>query len=100
MSKLTLIKKDAKATIEVGTGLLECLQKLILFLVNDKTQEQLKSFEEQSQKHSSIQDKYDEEWMDHLKIVTALAAIIEKQFVDLKLTEEIDIPDDDTELLS
>ena len=100
MSKITLIKKDAKATIEVGTGLLECLQKLIIFLAVDKTKEELESFQQQSEKHKSIQDKYDAEWMDHLKIITTLAAIIEKQFVDQKQVEEVDVPDIDEELLS
>lgn len=96
-----MIKKDAKATIEVGTGLLECLQKLIIFLAADKTEEELNSFRQQSEKHTSIKDKYDTEWMDHLKIITTLAALIEKKFVDEKQTEEIEIPDadDDTTLV-
>jgi hypothetical protein len=90
MNKVTMIKKDAKATIEVGTGLLECLQKLIIYLASDKSEEELKSFKEQSDQHKSIQDKYDTEWMDHLKIVTTLAAYIEKQFVDSKQIEVIE----------
>jgi aromatic ring-opening dioxygenase catalytic subunit (LigB family) len=95
MNKVTLIKKDAKASIEVGTGLLECLQKLLIFLVNGKTEQELESFKQQSQKHTSIQDKYDEEWMDHFKIITTLAAAIEKKFLDQNQVEEVEIPDDD-----
>ena len=95
MSKITLIKKDAKTSIEVGTGLLECLQKLLIFLVNGKTEQEIESFKQQSEKHTSIKDKYDEEWMDHFKIISTLAASIEKKFVDEKQTEELDIPNDD-----
>ena len=44
MSKITMIKKDAIISIKISSGFLQMLQRTMMFIVTDKTEEDLENF--------------------------------------------------------
>lgn len=88
---MKVIKKEATTTITIGTGILECLQKLLAYLLQNRSSEEVSLYTSEVEKHKSIQDKCSEEWMDHVKILSVMIATIEKQMIDENKVEEVDI---------
>ncbi len=93
MSKIALIKKDAITSINVGTGFLSSLQKLLMFILENKTEEEINNYTNELSLHKSMTDQFSETWMDHLKVVSVLISTIEKQMIDEGKIEEKEIED-------
>lgn len=96
MSKVTLIKQDATTSISVGTGFISSLQKLLAFLLENKTEEEIKNYTSELLLHKTMLDQFSEPWMDHVKLISVTISTIEKKMIDEGKTEEKEIEDDET----
>jgi hypothetical protein len=80
MEKVKMIKKDAIIQIGIGTGYLQQLQKLILFLVKDLKEEQLDDYKKQVEIKTKDNDyEFTEEWMNGLTTISILLRDIENK---------------------
>ena len=86
MSKITLIKKDAIVKIEIGTGFLQRLQKLMLDMASEITPEQLEEYK----KLSENKQPFTEDWKEHLTTITILLKEIEQKAIEQGCTFEED----------
>lgn len=78
MSKVKMIKKDAKINIEIGTGFLQKLQKLMMYVVADLKEEDVKRYSEESKSYDAAVG-FSEEWMEHLTTISILIKEIEEK---------------------
>lgn len=78
MSKVKMIKKDAKINIEIGTGFLQKLQKLMMYVVADLKEEDVKRYSEESKTYDAAVG-FSEDWMEHLTTVSILIKEIEEK---------------------
>jgi hypothetical protein len=69
-----MIKKDAVINIQIGTGFLQNLQKLLFYIAADLTQEQLDEYKRQAE----AQQDFTEDWMTHITTISVLIREIEK----------------------
>jgi hypothetical protein len=92
--KLTYIgiKKDTTFPITVGGNTLINLQKLLLFLIADKSEEEIKIAQEKI-----MQQKYDEEWYEHVAFISFMINAMETEAHKLGLTVEEDLSDPNLE---
>jgi len=80
MDKVKMIKKDAIIQVGIGTGFLQQIQKLILFLVKDLKQEQLDDYKKQAEiKTKDNTYEFTEEWMNALTTLSILLRDVEKK---------------------
>jgi hypothetical protein len=93
MQKVTVIKKDATTDITIGTGFLGALQKLLYFILADKTEEELSKYKEEVEKHKTVQETCSQEWMDHVKVLSVFISSVEKKMIDENKTEEKEMLD-------
>ena len=68
MDKIKMIKPDAIIDIKIGTGFLQQIQHLLMFLAKDLKPEQL----EQYKKEADEKITFTEEWMSHVTTVSIL----------------------------
>lgn len=87
-NNVKMIKSDAIVTIEIGTGFLQKIQKIFLYLAKDITPEQLALYKELSEK----KEPFTEEWMDHLMTITILLKEIEDKAVEQGWTYDGELP--------
>lgn len=87
-NNVKMIKSDAIVTIEIGTGFLQKIQKIFLYLAKDITSEQLALYKELSEK----KEPFTEEWMDHLMTITILLKEIEDKAVEQGWTYDGELP--------
>lgn len=73
MAQYVGIKTDTTFPIIVGGNTLVNFQKLLLFLLSDKTEEQIMEAIQKIQ-----QSQFDEEWYEHYAFVAFMIAHIEK----------------------
>lgn len=73
MDKIKMIKPDAIIDIKIGTGFLQQIQHLLMFLAKDLKPEQL----EQYKKEADEKITFTEEWMSHVTTVSILLKEIE-----------------------
>lgn len=73
MSTIKMIKPDAVIEIKIGTGFLQKLQNVTLFLTRDLTPEQLESYKNEA----NANDGFSEEWMDHVTTMGVLLKELE-----------------------
>lgn len=82
-SGIPVLKKDAMVPIELGTGYIKRLYELSMFLIADKTPEQLGALNNAVQ-----QDTADSElWMKHYVTVVSLLKGIEESAVSKNLVD-------------
>lgn len=62
MSTVKMLKKDALIPITVGSGFFQKLQSVLLYLTEERTDEELNLFKTLSEKG----EEFPEPWMDHL----------------------------------
>jgi len=80
MDKVKMIKKDAIIQIGIGTGFLQQIQKVILFLVKDLKQEQLDEYKKQAELKSKDNTyEFTEEWMVALTNLSFLLRDVEQK---------------------
>lgn len=80
MDKVKMIKKDAIVQVGIGTGFLQQIQKVILFLAKDLKQEQLDDYKKQLEIKAKENDhQFTEEWMDALTTLSILLRDVEEK---------------------
>lgn len=90
-SGIPVLRKDSMVPIELGTGYIKRLYELSMFLIADKTSEQLDALET-----AMKEDTTDNElWMKHYVTVVSLIKGVEesaiaKNLVDYKQPSELD----------
>jgi hypothetical protein len=85
MEKMKVFKSDAVVHLPIGTAFYLKLKDLLVFLMEDKTDEQIKEFE------TAIVEKKEitEDWMAHLfTVVLLIRALEDKAEVDGFLEEK------------
>ena len=70
-----MIKPDAIIDIKIGTGFLQQIQHLLIFLAKDLKPEQL----EQYKKEAEEKIPFTEEWMTHITTISILLKEIEEK---------------------
>ena len=73
MSTVKMIKKDAIISIQIGTGFLQKLQKMLMFVTLDVTKEDLDLYTEITKEGK----EFTEDWMEHLTTLSVLIKEIE-----------------------
>lgn len=87
MATFTSIKADSTFEIVVGGNTLINLQKLLLYVLSDKTEEEIQqAFEKISKK------QFDEEWLEHYAFLAYMIQYIERTAHDkgLAIQENLD----------
>lgn len=75
------IPKDAQIPIQIGSAFLQRLQKLLLFILEDKTDEDLAELT----KHVTNQTIPEDSWMYHYQTLQILILTIEQTAIDKNL---------------
>jgi len=73
--KIKTISHDAIVKIEIGTGFLEKLQKVFLYLATNINQEQLDKYK----KEAENKQEFSEDWMHHITTISILLKEIEEK---------------------
>ena len=87
MSKTRVLKKDAIINVEIGTGFVEKLQQLYIYMIMNLKKEDLEKY----QKLIADQKAFDEDWMEHLTTVGVLLNEITNQAEKQGQTYEQDV---------
>lgn len=87
MEKMKGLKKDAVVLLPIGTSFYIKLKELLVFLAEDKTEDQIKDFEVAISEKKEI----NEEWMAHLFTVVLLVRAIEDKAEETGLIEDVEI---------
>lgn len=77
-----MIRKDAIIPIEIGAGFYARLQQLLAFMVEDKTEEQIKEMQQALNSNAVNVDS----WHYHYNTTLSLCQALDKQAQELKLT--------------
>ena len=88
-----MIKKDARIKVEIGTGFLQKLQSLMIFIVTDLKEEDIKRYSEESKNYDEAVG-FSENWMEHLATISMLIKDIEEKAETQGAVYEKDITDD------
>lgn len=86
MDTIKLIKPEAIIDIKVGTGFLQRIQHVLIFLAKDLTPEQLAQYK----KESDEKIPFTEEWMDHVTTLSTLLKEIETKADEQGFSYEVD----------
>lgn len=91
MEKMKVLKNDAVVLLPIGTAFYIKLKELLVYLAEDKTDEQIKEFEVAINEKKEIT----EDWMAHLfTVVLLIRALEDKAETDGQLEEkEITLPE-------
>lgn len=89
MSLVKMIKPDAIVSIEIGAIFMQKIQKLLLYLVNDISQEKLQKYKELIEKNET----FTEDWMEHITTISILLKEIETKAIEQNLAFDKDIND-------
>ena len=92
MDKIKMIKPDAIIDIQIGTGFLQQIQHLLMFLAKDLKPDQL----EQYKKEADEKIPFTEEWMTHVTTVSILLKEIETKADEQGFSYEADVPETPT----
>jgi hypothetical protein len=87
MEKMKGLKSDAIVNLPIGSSFYVKLKELLVFLAEDKTDDQIKEFE------TAINEKKEitEEWMAHLFTVVLLVRAIEDKAEETGLLTDVDV---------
>jgi hypothetical protein len=91
MATYTAIKRDATFPITVGGNTLINLQKLLLFILADKSEEEMKTARDKI-----LKQEYEEDWYEHVAFLSLMINIIEKTAHEKGLTIEENLDEDPT----
>jgi hypothetical protein len=87
--KVKLIKHDAIIDIKIGTGFLQKLQQMLVFMTADLSPEDLELYRKLNEENNG----FTEPWMDHLTTLSVLLKEIETKAEEQGFTYEGDIED-------
>ena len=96
MSKVTMIKNDAVITISVGSAFLQKVQKVLVQLISDKSEEEIEDYKKAIQ--DTTLDELPEPWMENLLVIITLLRTIETEAVSSGHTYQKDVDDEDINL--
>ncbi len=88
-----MIKNDAVVTVSIGSAYLKRVQKLMVQLISDRTDEEIEEFKKLIQDPKL--EELPEPWMENLLIVNTLLRSIETEAINSGQTYEKDIDDID-----
>lgn len=88
MAKYISIKRDTVFNIQVGGNTLVNLQKLLLYVLADKTQEEIELAQQKIAKQ-----EWDEDWYEHVAFLSLMIRNIETTAHDQGLTVEEELTD-------
>lgn len=88
MATYTAIKRDTTFPITVGGNTLINLQKLLLYVLADKTEEEIQAAYE-----SIIKQEYPEDWYEHYAFLAIMIKQIEQTAVDQGLAVQEELSD-------
>ncbi len=88
-----MIKNDAVVTISIGSAFLKRVQKVMVQLISDRTDEEIEEFKKLIQ--DVTLEELPEPWMENLLIVNTLLRSIEQQAIASGQTYEKDVDDID-----
>lgn len=91
MATFTTIDRNSTFPITVGGNTLVHLQKLVLFIVADKTPEELALAGDKIRAQ-----QWDEDWYEHLAFLSTLIVQMEAEARDRNLLIQEELKDDDT----
>ena len=89
MSKVTMINTDAKVNLTFGSGFIQKLQQLTLWIATNKSEEELENFKKLVESNSPLE----EDWMNHLHTMSILINEVERVATESGQTYEQDAQD-------
>ena len=87
MSGIKFIKQNAVIDLKLGSGFIDRIQKLFLYLVNELTKEQLEEYKKLVDQNLPLT----EEWMENIATLTTLLKEIEKKADEQGFTYETEL---------
>jgi hypothetical protein len=87
MSNIKMIKKDAAIQITIGSGFMQKIQAVVLYLVSDRTDEELAEF----QRQAVAKEELTLDWMEHLSTMMLLMNEIETKAEEQGFTYDADV---------
>lgn len=87
MPKVKMIKSDALIDIQIGTGFMQKLQQLLLFITKDVDVDEIKAYKD----IVDAKIPFTEEWMEHLTVVSVLLKELEEKAEEQGFIYEDDI---------
>jgi hypothetical protein len=88
MDTIKMIKPEAIIDIKIGTGFLQQIQHVLMFLAKDLKPEEL----EQYKKEAEEKIPFTQEWMSHITTISVLLKEIETKAEEQGFTYEADVP--------
>jgi hypothetical protein len=79
MSNIKMIKKDATIQVTIGSGFMQKIQAIVLYMVSERTDEELAEF----QRQAVAKEELTLDWMEHLSTMMLLMSEIETKAEEL-----------------
>lgn len=92
MSNIKMIKKDATIQVTVGSGFMQKIQAVVLYMVSERTDEELAEF----QRQAVAKEELTLDWMEHLSTMMLLMNEIETKAEEQGFTYDADITELDS----
>jgi hypothetical protein len=89
MATIKMLKKDALIPIQIGAGFVQKIQSVLLALVNDRTEQELETY----QKHLEQQEDFSEPWMENIHLLVVLISELDKSSQANNLTVDRTVDD-------
>ena len=92
MSNIKMIKKDATIQVTIGSGFMQKIQAVVLYMVSERTDEELAEF----QRQAVAKEELTLDWMEHLSTMMLLMNEIETKAEEQGFTYDADITELDS----
>lgn len=79
MDKIKMIKKNAIIDVKIGTGFIQKLQQLLIYIASELTPEQLEQYKKETADFKDISHEFSEPWMNSLTTISILLRDIESE---------------------
>jgi len=91
-----MIKNDAVITISIGAAFLQKVQKVLVQLLSDRSEEDIEEYKKMVQ--DTTLEELPEAWMENLLVINTLLRTIETEAVSSGQTYQKEIDDDSVNL--
>lgn len=88
MATIKTIKKDAIVKVDLGTGFIQKLQELMMFIANQHSTEELNKFKELATTGQPLED-----WMTHLTTISVLIREVEAKADEQGFIQDSEAPE-------
>jgi hypothetical protein len=92
MSNIKMIKKDAAIQVTIGSGFMQKIQAVVLYMVSERTDEELAEF----QRQAVAKEELTLDWMEHLSTMMLLMNEIETKAEEQGFTYDADVTELDS----